>query len=245
MIEYDFTYSVPDMFGTTATDNNFTAVETYIGPELFYVTLDENNKVYTPDDILIKDDLLSDEHINNWRDSKPFKLVDAKKETLVAYLLAQYTPPSEEEEEDILPEQKHFYLDDEPEPFFSHSLPIMIEEIYDANNIIYDEENDKFIVPIIDHSDLDGNDFFAARDENIADAKSLIQSGELSQDEIAALEKYINDYAGIEIKYADYPQHMWPRPDYPLVAEPEPGDEDHPDYVSETDDESATDENFE
>ena len=49
MIEHDFTYNVPDMFGTTTMDKNFTETKTYRGPEFFYVTLDEDNKINVTD----------------------------------------------------------------------------------------------------------------------------------------------------------------------------------------------------
>lgn len=238
MIEHNFTYNVPDLFGTVATENGLTEDATYHGPEFFYVTLDENNKVYTTDDILVKDEFTDQELVDNFRDGKPCVLVDAKEHPLVAYLLAELPEEEQEEEEDNLVE-KHYTLEGETEPFFSHAMPIGIDEIYHEDNIIYDPEQETFIVPMIDHSQRDN--YFQRRDDNIADATQLIQSGTLNKVEATALKEYIDAFTDIEITYADWPQHMWPTPDWPLGQEPDEGDPDHPDYVAVNDDDSEID----
>ena len=242
MIEHDFTYTVPDMFGTTLCEENLTEPKTYYGPEFFYVTLTEDNKINTQDRPLEHNELLTQESIDNWADGQPYVLVDAKKHPLVAYLVAQdfdYVAREIGYDDEEL-EQKHYTLEGETEPFFSHEVPIIIEDIYDSENIIYDAENETFELPMIDHAQR--YNYFEMRDDAIADATRLIQSGTLNKQQATALDEYIKAFDGIEITYADYPNHMWPRPDYPLGDDPEEGDPDHPDYVPVSDDDSEVDE---
>jgi hypothetical protein len=240
MIEYTFTYKVPDMFGTTLTEENLSEEKIYHGPEFFYVTLTEDNKINTIDKPLAKDEVLTQENIDNWRDGKPYILVDAKEYPLVAYLVAQVFTAGDVDDDDEVLKEKHYTLEGETEPFFSHIVPIMIEDVYDSDNIIYDQEQETFIVPMIDHTTREN--YFERRDYEIEDATRLIQSGTLNKAQVIALSEYIEAFTGIEIKYADYPHHMWPRPDYPLGDEPEEGDPDHPDFVIITDDDSDVDE---
>lgn len=234
MIEKEFTYLIPDLYGTTKTDLNLTGTMTYKGPEYFYIAVDENNKICRKYDILILDEFTDDELINNWFDNERPILIDAKKHTLVAYLLAHdiFTDENKNDEDELFNE-KHFYLEEETEPFFSHIDPIPLRDIYSDLEIYYNDETETFDIPMIDHSKIydDEVDWFEAKKQNIQNAKDLIENGNQSVEEITALKKYITDYENIDVKYASWPQHMWPTPDFPLDQEPSESDEDHPSYV--------------
>lgn len=219
MIQKEFTYLIPDIFGTTSTKKGLTQSAVYKGPAEFFVQISSDNKVDISSDIL---DVSGEAILESWvRDENTAVKVKATSNLLLSFLIAQYEDDEDNEEDTgIIPEEnlQHYYLEGESEPFFTHIVPIGVNEIYDVDNITYDKATDKFKIPMLDHSNPDEGDVVNI-DELVQEAVDYKEENSLDNNQIILIDQYIKDLKSIPTKYKNWPKHMWPDVDFPIEDE--------------------------
>jgi len=215
----NFTYEIPDVYGTTSTTKGLTQTSVYNGPEKFYIQVTPENKIDEKSGIRLEKDAVT---LESWlQEGNKSVLVDAKKQTLLAYLLAHDDEDDDEEDQEenkitINEEtEQHYYLPNESTPFFSHIIPIGVDEIYEIRDIIYNQKDGTFYIPMSDHSNPD-EDPFPKVEDIVQEAKDFKSQNSLTQEQISLIDNYILEVKKIPSKYRDWPRHMWPDIDFPI-----------------------------
>lgn len=226
IIEKEITYTIPDIFGGTTTDEQKTQTSSYKGADEFYILIDDNNKVVGENGILPAED---SEILDSWKDDcTPIK-VNAEQEPVLALLFANLLDNEEEddgieEEESDQPEEKFYYVNGSDEAFFSHAIPIDIVHVFDKDNIFYEDE--KFIIPFMDLSQDDEMSFEVRKQDDLEFLEEYIQNNDLTQEQKQLIDEYKKDLDKVPEIYKDWPEYLWPMPPLPFEDEDDNEEED-------------------
>jgi hypothetical protein len=222
MLSKKFTYVMPDIYGGITSNQNRQATATYNGPEQFYVKITENGYIESLDSLPATDDLNA-EFIQNWADTATPVLVDAEKEPVLAYLVASFPEPEDDNdvEDDIDDDQPgiEYFLEGETEAFFEHDENLLPDEIFDVDSISYDAQSQSFRIPFLDLSKSDDADYETKRLSEHEYIQEFRANNKLTREQNQILNEYLQEVDDVPNKYKDYPSYMWPIPDEPDFVE--------------------------
>lgn len=213
---------MPDIYGGITSNQNKQGTATYNGPEQFYVKITERGYIESPDSLPATDDLNA-EFIQNWADTAMPVLVDAEKEPVLAYLVASFPEPEDDNdvEDDTDDDQPgiEYFLEGETEAFFEHDENLLPDEIFDIDDISYDAQSQSFRIPFLDLSKSDDADYETKRLSEHEYIQEFRANNKLTREQNQILNEYLKEVDDVPNKYKDYPSYMWPIPDEPDFVE--------------------------
>jgi len=223
IITQEMTYSIPDEYFTTSTDDGITGTVTYTGPDEIWVFVDRTTgKLNWSMHALANFDETIQELANRHagEDHKAI-LVNFSQNPLICWaMFGEYDFDNAS--------QKTYTLDGESEPYFTNPDPLPPQMIYDYPNFTYlfDSGTWRQPYPMVTPSwtQADIEEIIA---NTISDIESRIDSSDVSDSYTAALTATKTELEGLVAKYgpdgANVPYYMWPMPDVPTVDEFENG----------------------